>query len=266
MGQAANTVPSTCSFCMLILMEVGYLMKPQRKHFAMLGMILCSVAMVTGCGTGAVQSASSGPGPSSTTKTTTGSTTATSETTPPPTTKQQWSTVPPMQINTSKQYDAVVHTNYGDFTIQLFAKSAPKTVNNFVFLADHHFFTGDTFFRIIKPFMIQTGDPRNNGTGGPGYQFASELPPKYPYAPGIVAMANRGPNTVSNGSQFFICTGSESESLNHQPIYTEFGKIIKGMSVVEKIASIPVKTNPLTGEDSFPTKTAFIESVTIQSK
>ncbi len=221
------------------------------KLTSLIGMALLSVAVLTGCGTSSSQQAS---------------TVGSKANVPPATTKQRWTSPPPMQINSTKQYDAVVQTNYGNFTIQLFAKSAPKTVNNFVFLAQHHFFTGDTFFRIIKSFMIQTGDPRNNGTGGPGYEFASELPPKYPYAPGIVAMANRGANTVSNGSQFFICTGSESQSLNQQPIYTEFGKVIQGMSVVQKIASIPVKQNPQTGENSFPTKMAYIESVTVQVK
>lgn len=178
------------------------------------------------------------------------------------TTSQQWSSPPAMQIDPDKQYDAVVHTNYGNFTIQLFAKESPKTVNNFVFLAKHNFFHDDKFFRIIKTFMIQTGDPRNNGTGGPGYQFADELPPKHSYAPGIVAMANAGANT--NGSQFFICTGSDSESLNQSPNYTQFGKVTSGMGVVEKIASIPVTANPnMNGEESKPTKLAYIESVDI---
>ncbi|KPV43377.1 peptidylprolyl isomerase [Alicyclobacillus ferrooxydans] len=174
----------------------------------------------------------------------------------------QWSSPPAMQINTSKQYDAVVHTNYGNFTIQLFANAAPHTVNNFVFLAKHNYYDNNQFFRIIQSFMIQTGDPTNTGTGGPGYTFNDELPPKYPYAPGIVAMANAGPNT--NGSQFFICTGPDSKGL--QPNYTEFGKVISGMSVVQKIAAIPVVTNPNSGEQSMPTKKAYIESIDIQVK
>lgn len=178
------------------------------------------------------------------------------------TTSQQWSKPPAMQINVDKQYDAVIHTNYGNFTIQLFTKDSPKTVNNFVFLAEHNFYHNDAFFRIIKSFMIQTGDPSNNGTGEPGYQFADELPPKHKYAPGIVAMANAGSNT--NGSQFFICTGSESESLNQNPNYTQFGKVVSGMNVVQKIASIPVVANPTTNEVSDPTKVAYIESVDIQ--
>ncbi|WAH35855.1 peptidylprolyl isomerase [Alicyclobacillus dauci] len=178
------------------------------------------------------------------------------------TTTQRWSSPPKMTINPNKNYDAVVHTNYGDFTIQLMAKDSPKTVNNFVFLAQHGFYHDDKFFRIMQSFMIQTGDPNNNGTGGPGYQFADELPPKTKYAPGIVAMANAGPNT--NGSQFFIGTGSDVDSLNSQPNYTIFGKVSSGMDVVNKIAAIPVTTNPQTQEPSYPTKTAYIESVDIQ--
>lgn len=182
------------------------------------------------------------------------------------TTSQRWSSPPAMKIDVSKQYDAVVKTNYGSFTIQLFTKDSPNAVNNFVFLAQHNFYTNDKFFRIIKTFMIQTGDPNNNGTGGPGYKFADELPVKHPYEPGIVAMANAGPNT--NGSQFFICTGTDSEQLNSSgnANYTELGEVTKGMNVVQKIAAIPVQANPQTGEQSDPTKVAYIKSVQIEVK
>jgi cyclophilin family peptidyl-prolyl cis-trans isomerase len=205
----------------------------KTQSVAMATVLLATVSLV-GCGS----NQSSGPGA---------------------TTTQQWSSPPAMQISTSKQYQAVVHTNYGDFTIDLFAKDSPHTVNNFVFLAKHHFYKNDKFFRIIKSFMIQTGDPSNNGTGGPGYRFNDELPPKHPYQTGIVAMANAGPNT--NGSQFFICTANDTQAL--QPLYTQFGQVVKGMSVVEKIASIPVKQNPQSGEMSDPTKTAYIKSIDI---
>lgn len=178
------------------------------------------------------------------------------------TTTQRWSSPPKMQINTNKQYNAVVKTNYGTFTIRLFAKQSPKTVNNFVFLAKHHFYKNDKFFRVLQSFMIQTGDPNNNGTGGPGYQFKDELPPQQSYQPGIVAMANAGPNT--NGSQFFICTGVQSETLNSNPKYTQFGQVTNGMNVVQKIAAVPVKMNPQSHEPSLPTKTVYIQSVKIQ--
>ncbi len=178
---------------------------------------------------------------------------------------QRWTQPPAMQIDPSKTYTAVLHTSLGDITIALLAKQAPHTVNNFVFLADHGFFNGDKVFRIIKNFMFQTGDPSNNGTGGPGYQFADELPPALPYGPGIVAMANAGPNT--NGSQFFVCTaGPDCAGLNQTPNYTVFGKVTSGMSVVTKIADVPVTTNPTTNEVSMPTNPPVIESVTITSK
>ncbi len=92
-----------------------------------------------------------------------------------------------------------------------FRKRSPKTVNNFVFLSQQGYYNGVIFHRIIKTFMIQTGDPTGTGSGSPGYKFADELPPKHSYDPGIVAMANSGPNT--NGSQFFICTGPDAREL-----------------------------------------------------
>jgi cyclophilin family peptidyl-prolyl cis-trans isomerase len=147
--------------------------------------------------------------------------------------KPSWKTPPAMTIDPSKTYTATVTTDVGTFTIQLNPKEAPKTVNNFVFLAQHHFFDCITFHRVIKTFMDQTGDPTGTGNGGPGYQFADELPktanPQYPI--GSVAMANSGPNT--NGSQFFIVAGPEGEDLS--PSYSLFGTVTSGMSVVDAI-------------------------------
>src|SRR5207245_5957720 len=107
---------------------------------------------------------------------------------------------------------------------------APKTVNNFVFLAQHHFYEGLKFHRVVSHFIIQTGDPLGNGTGGPGYKFADE-PVKGNYTQGCVAMANSGPNT--NGSQFFICTADDTGKL--QKSYNLFGRVVQGMDVVQKI-------------------------------
>ena len=179
--------------------------------------------------------------------------------------KQRWPQPPAMQINVNKTYTATLHTTLGDITVELLAKQAPHTVNNFVFLADHGFYNGDKIFRIIKSFMFQTGDPNNNGTGGPGYEFADELPPALPYGPGVVAMANSGPNT--NGSQFFVCTaGPDCAGLNQTPNYTVFGKVTSGMSVVAKIAAVPVTANPVTNEVSMPVNPPVISSVTISVK
>lgn len=140
---------------------------------------------------------------------------------------------PPMCINTSANYTAIVKTDVGTFDIALNAKEAPKTVNNFVFLARYHFYNGIIFHRVIPGFVVQGGDPTGTGTGGPGYTFADELPKAGAYKIGSVAMANSGPNT--NGSQFFIVVGPQGEQL--PPKYSLFGQVTKGMSVVQKIAA-----------------------------
>lgn len=140
---------------------------------------------------------------------------------------------PPMCINTSANYTAIVKTDVGTFDIALNAKEAPKTVNNFVFLARYHFYNGIIFHRVIPGFVVQGGDPTGTGAGGPGYKFADELPKAGAYKLGSVAMANSGPNT--NGSQFFIVVGTQGEQL--PPKYSLFGQVTKGMSVVQKIAA-----------------------------
>ncbi|MDF2962401.1 MAG: peptidylprolyl isomerase, partial [Paenibacillus sp.] len=118
-----------------------------------------------------------------------------------PAAKKSWSTPPEMKIDVNKTYQATVATSKGTFKIDLFAKDAPKTVNNFVFLAKEGFYKDIIFHRVISTFMVQTGDPTGTGRGGPGYKFEDELKSPHKYEPGIVAMANAGPNT--NGSQFF---------------------------------------------------------------
>jgi cyclophilin family peptidyl-prolyl cis-trans isomerase len=209
-----------------------------------------STAWITGCGSQS-DSQPSGQNPSSTSTQTSSN-------------QKTWSQPPAMTIDTNKTYDAVIDTNLGKFTIELFAKEAPITVNNFVFLANHHFYDNITFHRVIKDFMIQTGDPKGDGTGGPGYSFQDELPPKHKYEPGIVAMANAGPNT--NGSQFFICTGPQSEILNQSPNYTVFGKVVQGMDVVQKIASVPIGESTPDGAISKPKDPVYMKSVTIETK
>jgi len=178
-------------------------------------------------------------------------------------TATSWSSAPAMQIATSKQYFAEITTSLGTFKIELYPKEAPKTVNNFIFLSLQKFYNGVIFHRIMKNFMVQTGDPKGTGSGSPGYKFPDELPAKHSYQPGIVAMANSGPNT--NGSQFFICTGSDASlSLDSNPNYTQFGKVIEGMDIVQKIASVPVgpsTSNPR--EISKPLTPPVINSITI---
>ena len=116
---------------------------------------------------------------------------------------QKYASAPAMSIDAAKKYTAVLDTNRGKITVDLFPKDAPKTVNNFVFLAREGFYNGLKFHRVIPDFMIQGGDPQGTGSGGPGYKFADEVGPGKPkHKVGSLSMANAGPNT--NGSQFFI--------------------------------------------------------------
>jgi peptidyl-prolyl cis-trans isomerase B (cyclophilin B) len=136
-----------------------------------------------------------------------------------------------MQIDPKKNYKATLETNKGTIELTLYPEYAPKTVNNFVFLARDSFYDNLTFHRVISNFMIQGGDPTGNGTGGPGYRFEDETRGNpLTHETGIISMANAGPNT--NGSQFFI-THSPQSHLNGK--HTVFGKVTKGMDVVNAI-------------------------------
>ncbi|HEY0828073.1 MAG TPA: peptidylprolyl isomerase [Bacilli bacterium] len=177
---------------------------------------------------------------------------------------KSWSSPPEMKIDANKTYTAVMETSKGSFTIELFAKDAPQTVNNFVFLAKEGFYDGVKFHRIIQDFMIQGGDPLGNGTGGPGYTIVDELPTKYTYEVGEIAMARTSaPNSA--GSQFFICTGNSCSNLSAQPDYVIFGKVVSGMESVDKIAATPVEADAR-GEMSQPTETVTITSIKIEEK
>ena len=162
-----------------------------------------------------------------------------------------------MQLEQGKDYSAVLHTNKGDITVELFATDAPATVNNFVFLAQQGFYTNVPFHRIVKGFVIQTGDPTGSGSGGPGYRFNDE-PVTRDYTRGTLAMANAGPNT--NGSQFFICLTDLTGRLPKN--YTIFGAVTDGMDVVDAIAAVPTRTGR-SGENSTPTEPVTLESVEI---
>lgn len=174
---------------------------------------------------------------------------------------KQWQKAPELQIDAEKRYTAVLKTTKGEVEIELLANEAPQTVNNFVFLAKEGFYDGVPFHRVIQSFMIQTGDPTGTGSGGPGYRFADELPPRHSYQKGMVAMANAGPNT--NGSQFFICSGHQSANLDAYPNYTQFGRVTKGIEVVDALAATPVTRAPH-GEMSRPTERIQIDSVEIR--
>jgi cyclophilin family peptidyl-prolyl cis-trans isomerase len=133
-------------------------------------------------------------------------------------------------IDPSLKYQATIATDKGDIVLSLDPSRAPKTVNNFAFLARDGFYDGLTFHRVVPDFVIQGGCPEGSGRGGPGYRFEDE-PVQGEYTAGAVAMANAGPNT--NGSQFFICTVDDRHKLGKQ--YNLFGQVIKGMDVVEQI-------------------------------
>ncbi len=130
-------------------------------------------------------------------------------------------------------------TNLGNFTVTLFGNKAPNTVSNFIFLAKEGFYNELTFHRAIADFMIQGGDPLGNGTGGPGYSFEDEFDSSLTFSkPGILAMANSGPNT--NGSQFFI-TVAPTPHLNS--LHTIFGEVVEGNDIVEKISKVQVDSS-----------------------
>jgi peptidylprolyl isomerase len=148
--------------------------------------------------------------------------------------RQQFDAAPPMCIDPQKRYSAELETSIGSMTIALDAAAAPKTVNNFVYLARYHYYDGIIFHRIIKGFMCQGGDPTGTGRGGPGYRSEDELPAPGRYEIGSVAMANAGPNT--NGSQFFIVSGQSGVRL--PPQYSLFGKVVKGLDVVATMEAV----------------------------
>ena len=145
---------------------------------------------------------------------------------------KQWPNPPAMSIDPKKKYSAILHTDNGDITIQLFADKTPRTVNNFVFLSQQGFYDGTIFHRVIANFMVQGGDPTGTGRGGPGYKFADEFHPQLRHdKPGILSMANAGPGT--NGSQFFI-THVPTSWLDNK--HSVFGQVTKGMDVLMSIA------------------------------
>jgi len=144
---------------------------------------------------------------------------------------QQWPTPPDMKIDPQAVYQAILETPKGRIEVELYAEHAPKTVNNFVFLAREGFYDGVAFHRVIADFMIQGGDPTGTGMGGPGYQFEDETKGNpLRHETGSLSMANAGPNT--NGSQFFI-THSPQPHLDGR--HTVFGKVVEGQDVVNAI-------------------------------
>ena len=165
---------------------------------------------------------------------------------------KQWKTAPEMQIDPNKKYKARMDTDKGVMVIELFSDKAPKTVNNFVFLAREGFYDGLIFHRVIDNFMVQGGDPTGTGSGGPGYKFADEFHPSLKHTKrGILSMANAGPGT--NGSQFFI-THVPTPWLDNK--HTIFGQVVEGEDV---LMSIPARDPSRRQDPAVKIRTVTIE-------
>ena len=167
-------------------------------------------------------------------------------------TTQKFNNAPEMGIDPSKRYTATISTSMGSMVVALDAINAPLSVNNFVFLALHHYYDGIIFHRIINGFMCQGGDPTGTGRGGPGYRFNDE-PVKQRYQVGSLAMANAGPDT--NGSQFFLISGPSGVGL--PPQYNHFGQVVKGLDVVDAMQRVA------TDRSDRPNTDVVINSVSI---
>jgi cyclophilin family peptidyl-prolyl cis-trans isomerase len=164
---------------------------------------------------------------------------------------KQWPKPPEMQLDPSKKYTAVFKTDKGDITISLYISKAPRTVNNFVFLARQGFYDGTVFHRVIEDFMAQGGDPTGTGMGGPGYKFNDEFDSSLRHnGPGVLSMANSGPNT--NGSQFFI-THVPTPWLDNK--HSVFGQVVKGLDV---LFAIPARDPGQRGSPAVTLKTVEI--------
>jgi cyclophilin family peptidyl-prolyl cis-trans isomerase len=194
---------------------------------------------------------------------------------------KKYSSYPKMCIDKNKNYTATIETNYGNINVTLNSAAAPLAVNNFIFLSKSGFYNNIIFHRVIKGFMVQTGDPTGTGSGGPGYTFKDQINAlslgmpqvlvsayekkgytydtnlkSIPFSTGVLAMANSGPNT--NGSQFFITLAKDTQ-LNG--LYTVFGKVTSGMSVVEKIGNVPVNAK----DHHRPYLKIYIKKITINN-
>ena len=168
----------------------------------------------------------------------------------------QFEEAPPTCIEEGVKYSAIVETNKGSFTIELDPEKAPLATNNFVVLARYKYFDGTSCHRAIPNFVVQCGDPTATGSGGPGYQFADELPEQGQYQVGSIAMANSGPNT--NGSQFFVITGSDGAAL--PPNYSLFGQVTDGLDTT--VPALDAAGNPADNGVP-PLEQLLITSVTI---
>ena len=154
-------------------------------------------------------------------------------------TSNQWNEPPEMDIDVDRTYRVSLSTSRGTIEIELYPEHAPRTVNNFVFLARQGFYDGVTFHRVISDFMIQGGDPTGTGSGGPGYRFEDEFDGNpLTHERGVISMANSGPGT--NGSQFFITHGPQPHLDGR---HTVFGRVVEGLDVVDSIQQSDAMTS-----------------------
>jgi peptidyl-prolyl cis-trans isomerase B (cyclophilin B) len=166
---------------------------------------------------------------------------------------------PKARLDRSKTYVATVSTNCGDFEITLDAKQAPRTGGSFKALADDGFYDGTTFHRIVAGFVIQGGDPKGDGTGGPGYSVVEAPPPDLAYTKGVVAMAKTGTEADgTSGSQFFVVTAEDAQL---PPQYALLGEVTSGQEVVDKIGVL--ETDPA---NDAPIEPVVITSVEVSAR
>lgn len=171
-----------------------------------------------------------------------------------------YDTAPAPMLESDVDYQAVIVTNKGSITVDLYESQTPVTVNNFVFLSQDNFYDGTSFHRVKQNFVIQGGDPLGTGEGGPGYTFRDEIIAGLRFKPYVLAMANSGPNT--NGSQFFITTkGSTPTYLDGS--HTIFGEVIMGQNVIDQIELVAVDT---VNYDSMPLDAIRITDVRVIKK
>jgi cyclophilin family peptidyl-prolyl cis-trans isomerase len=173
---------------------------------------------------------------------------------------------PEQVIEQGKTYAAEMQTSCGTIAIELLADQAPQSVNSFVFLAEQGYFDGQRFHRLDTSIdVVQGGDPTGTGSGGPGYSIPDELTGNESYGPGVLAMANAGPDT--GGSQFFLITGDQGHNLDATPNYTIFGQVTDGLDVAKEIQELPIEdpdaaaSGDLSGQQ--PSQAVYIEKVTI---
>lgn len=168
---------------------------------------------------------------------------------------------PQSDISSSVEATATIVTSCGELVIDLNTAEAPETVNSFVFLAREGFYDGQVIHRIAEDFAFQGGDPRADGTGGPGYLVPDEFPDDdFVYEEGVVAMWSRGAR--STGSQFKVISGSDGEFLTNQ--FNVLGRVVSGQDAIDRIMAVPTATAPGTVERSRPLETVYVESIDIE--